>query len=175
MCAPSEAAGARGGGVGAPPTHANDSEPALGPDPSLVDGNFARLLAFPAHTSASGMATRGVPQSSPSQAFSVGRQLRATLLVALAASGALCLTGCGHTIYAINVNSASAKLEEAHELGAELYAPYEYWFALEHLDKAQTEASEGDYGDAIELAGVGEEYADKAIQLARDAHRGAGR
>jgi len=121
------------------------------------------------------MPTRGVTQSSPSQAFSVGRELRATFLVALAASAALCLTGCGHTIYAINVNSASAKLEEAHELGAELYAPYEYWFALEHLDKAQTEASEGDYGDAIELAGVGEEYADKAIQLARDAHRGAGR
>jgi len=121
------------------------------------------------------MATRGVPQPSPSQTFSVGRQLRATVLVSLAASAALCLMGCGHTIYAINVNSASAKLEEAHELGAELYAPYEYWFALEHLDKAQTEASEGDYGDAIELAGIGEEYADKAIQLARDAHRGAGR
>jgi hypothetical protein len=88
---------------------------------------------------------------------------------------ALFVGGCGHTIYAINVNSAAAKLEEAHELGAELYAPYEYWFAVEHLDKAQTEASEGDYGDAIELAGIGEEYADKAIQLARDAHRGAGR
>jgi len=121
------------------------------------------------------MATRGVPLSSPSQAFSVGRKLRATLLLAVLAGAALCLSGCGHTIYAINVNSTSAKLEEAHELGAELYAPYEYWFAQEHLDKAQTEASEGDYGDAIELAKIGEEYADKAIQLARDAHRGAGR
>jgi len=97
------------------------------------------------------------------------------LAVPLAFAAALFLGACGHTLYAINVNSASAKLEEAHELGAELYAPYEYWFALEHLDKAQTEASEGDYGDALELANIGEEYADKAIQLARDAHRGAGR
>ena len=121
------------------------------------------------------MVTRTIPVSSPSQAFSVQRVVRPLRLAAFAIGAALCLGGCGHTIYAISVNSASAKLEEAHELGAELYAPYEYWFALEHLDKAQTEASEGDYGDAIELAGIGEEYADKAIQLARDAHRGAGR
>jgi hypothetical protein len=119
--------------------------------------------------------TFGLVSGSPSQTFSVRRAVRAACVFALALGAALCLGGCGHTIYAINVNSASAKLEEAHELGAELYAPYEYWFALEHLDKAQTEASEGDYGDAIELAGIGEEYADKAIQLARDAHRGAGR
>ncbi|HEX6272669.1 MAG TPA: DUF4398 domain-containing protein [Polyangiaceae bacterium] len=118
------------------------------------------------------MVTRGVPETYPSQAFSVTRKLAVTLA---ALGAAVCLTGCGHAMYAMNANSASAKLEEAHELGAELYAPYEYWFAQEHLDKAQTEASEGDYGDAIELAAIGEQYADKAIQLARDAHRGAGR
>jgi len=118
------------------------------------------------------MVTRGVPQSLPSQAFSLGRNLGATLLVV---AGALGVGGCGHTIYAINANTASAKLEEARELGAELYAPYEFWYASEHLDKAQTEASEGDYGDAAELATIGEEFADKAIELARDAHRGAGR
>jgi hypothetical protein len=113
---------------------------------------------------------KGFPRLVGLRAFSVR-----PLPVAFAALGAALCLGCGHTIYAINANTASAKLEEAHELGAELYAPYEYWFALEHLDKAQTEASEGDYGDAIELANIGEEYADKAIQLARDAHRGAGR
>ena len=83
--------------------------------------------------------------------------------------------GCGNTIYAIQVNSSSAKLEEARELGAEQYAPYEFWFAQEHLDKAQSEAAEADYSDAINLAEVSEEYADKAIQLAKNAHRGAGR
>jgi hypothetical protein len=91
--------------------------------------------------------------------------------------GALALGAgaCGNTLYAVQVNAASSKLEEAKELGAEEYAPYEYWFALQHIDKAQTEASEGDYSDAVALAEIGEEYADKAIQLARDAHRGAGR
>ena len=83
--------------------------------------------------------------------------------------------GCGNTLYAIQISSASSKLEEAHELGAEQYAPYEYWFAFEHIEKAQSEASEADYSDAVKLAEVGEEYADKAIKLARDAHRGAGR
>lgn len=117
------------------------------------------------------MPHRAAPSGSPSQAFSV-RRVGGALLACVAA---FCLAGCGHTIYAINANTATAKLEEAHELNAELYAPYEYWFALEHLDKAQTEASEGDYGDAIELAKIGEEYADKAIELARNAHRGAGR
>jgi hypothetical protein len=76
--------------------------------------------------------------------------------------------GCGNAIYAVQVNAASSKVEEAHELGAEQYAPYEYYYAKEHLEKAQTEAAEADYSDAVDLA-------DKAIRLAREAHRGAGR
>jgi hypothetical protein len=83
--------------------------------------------------------------------------------------------GCGNTIYAVQVNAASSKVEEAHELGAEQYAPYEYYYAKEHLEKAQTEAAEADYSDAVDLAEASEEYADKAIRLAREAHRGAGR
>ena len=83
--------------------------------------------------------------------------------------------GCGNTLYAIQMNSASGKLEEAHELGAEQYAPYEYFYAKEHLQKAQTEAAEADYGDAIDLAETSAEFSDKAIRLTREAHRGAGR
>ena len=82
---------------------------------------------------------------------------------------------CGNTLYAVQANSASSKLEEARELGAEQYAPYEYYFAKEHLQKAQTEAAEADYSDAVDLAETSEEYADKAIRLTREAHRGAGR
>ena len=86
------------------------------------------------------------------------------------------LLACGPFGYLKKVAvDASRAVGQAEKAGAKQYAPYEYWFALEHLDKAQTEASEGDYGDAIELVNIGEEYADKAIQLARDAHRGAGR
>ena len=112
--------------------------------------------------------------------FSLSRSVAKSSLFRIAALVSLgaCALGvgaCGNTLYAIQVNAASSKLEEAQELGAEEYAPYEYWFALQHIDKAQTEASEGDYSDAVKLAEIGEEYADKAIQLARDAHRGAGR
>lgn len=92
-----------------------------------------------------------------------------TLLIALT------LVGCGNAIYAIEANSAASKLEEAHELGAEQYATYEYYMAKEHLEKARTEAAEADYGDAIDLSSDAEKYADKAITLARAAHRGAGR
>ena len=88
---------------------------------------------------------------------------------------ALGVVGCGNTLYAIEATSASAKLAEARELGAEEYAPYEYYMAKEHLDKAQTEAAEADYGDAADLSELAEEYADKAITLAHEAHRGAGR
>jgi len=83
--------------------------------------------------------------------------------------------GCGNAIYAVQVNAASSKVEEAHALGAEQYAPYEYYYAKEHLEKAQSEAAEADYSDAVDLAEASEEYADKAIRLAREAHRGAGR
>ena len=83
--------------------------------------------------------------------------------------------GCGNSLYAIQANSASSKLEEARELGAEQYAPYEYFYAKEHLQKAQTDAAEADYSDAVDLAEASEQYADKAIRLAREAHRGAGR
>ena len=91
------------------------------------------------------------------------------------AAVALLSTGCGNTVYAFQVNSASNKVEEAYELGAEKLAPYEYFYAKQHLEKAMEEASEADYSDAINLAEESEEYADKAIRLTREAHRGAGR
>jgi hypothetical protein len=85
------------------------------------------------------------------------------------------ITGCGSTLYAIHANSASGKLEQAHELGAEQSAPYEYFYAKEHLQKAQTEAAEADYSDAVDLAEASEEHAEKAIRLARDARSGVAR
>ena len=92
------------------------------------------------------------------------------VLLALTALG-----GCGGLVYAVQAGSAASKLEQAKEVGAEQRAPYEYYLAREHMTKAQEEASQGDYGDAIDLAEIAEQSADKAIQLAREAHRGAGR
>ena len=84
-------------------------------------------------------------------------------------------TGCGGTLYAVKANSASSRLETAQALGAEKYAPYEYFYAKEHLAKAMEEAAAADYGDAIDFADTAAEYADKAIVLAKQAHEGAGR
>ena len=97
--------------------------------------------------------------------------LAAVFLIAAAAVPA----GCGGALYAIQVNGAASKVAQAKELGAEKLAPYEYYYASEHLTKAMSEAAEGDYSDATEFADVAEEYADKAIKLSKEAHRGAGR
>jgi predicted S18 family serine protease len=94
---------------------------------------------------------------------------------ALIVAGGLLLTACGNTVYAIQANSASNALAEARELGAEKLAPYEYYYAKEHMEKAQEEAAEADYSDAINLAEAAEEFANKAIRLSREAQRGAGR
>ena len=94
----------------------------------------------------------------------------AALIMAL-----LSLSGCGGVLYLVDVNSASGKVETAKQLGAEKLAPYEYYYAREHLQKAMSEAAEGDYSDALEFSDVAEQYADKAIKLAKEAHRGAGR
>ena len=96
--------------------------------------------------------------------------------LAVAAAVALAtLAGCGNTLYAIQVNSASNKIEQAKKLGAEKLAPYEYYYAVAHLDKAMSEAADADYSDATDFAEVAEEYADKAIRLASDASRNRGR
>lgn len=97
------------------------------------------------------------------------------------AGAGLCLasllgaTGCGGVIYVVTAAGASSSLEEAQALGAERYAPYEYWYAHEHLWKAKEEAATADYGDAIDFASTAEDYADKAIKLSKAAHGGAGR
>jgi hypothetical protein len=93
----------------------------------------------------------------------------------LVLAGALTTSGCGGVYYAMTVNAASAHLEEAREVGAEQFAPYEYYYAKSHLEQAQVEASEGSYGDAASFAEAADEFAGKAIDLAHQAHKAAGR
>jgi hypothetical protein len=101
--------------------------------------------------------------------------VKTRLLTALALCLGLGSSGCVGTVYAVKASSAASKLEQAKVLGAEKYCPYEYYFAKANLLKAQEEAAQAAYGDAIDLAGLAQEYADKAIQLAQGTHRGAGR
>jgi Domain of unknown function (DUF4398) len=84
---------------------------------------------------------------------------------------ALVGVGCGGVHYAIAVNSAASRVEEARAVGAEQLAPYEYYYAREHLEQAQVEAAEASYSDAANLAETAEEYARKAIELAQSARR----
>ncbi len=95
--------------------------------------------------------------------------------VALTIAFAIANTGCVGIVYAVKANAAASKLEQARTLNADELAEYEYYYAKEMLLKAQEEAAAAAYGDAIELADISEDFADKAIELSRDAHQGAGR
>jgi hypothetical protein len=81
--------------------------------------------------------------------------------------------GCGGVYYAVTVSAASSRVEEARVLGAETLAPYEYYYAREHLEQAQFEAAEASYSDAAHYAETAEEYAAKAVEVARAAKRNA--
>jgi hypothetical protein len=91
--------------------------------------------------------------------------------VALAVALCGALPSCGGVNYAIAVSAASSRVEEARAVGAEQLAPYEYYYAKEHLEQAQIEASQASYSDAVNLADEAEEYANKAIDLAQTARR----
>jgi hypothetical protein len=83
------------------------------------------------------------------------------------------LGGCGGVRYAVAINAASARLEEARVLGADRFCPFEYYFAKEHLEQAQIEASEASYSDAINLAAEAAAHASAAIELTAKARRSA--
>lgn len=82
------------------------------------------------------------------------------------------VSGCGSVYYAININAAEARLEQAREMGAEKQAPYEYYYACEHLREARVHAAEASYGDAASFAETAETYAQKAIDKIGSAKRG---
>jgi hypothetical protein len=94
-----------------------------------------------------------------------------TWIVLLGAVLGIAAWGCGGVYYAIQVNSAASRVEEARALGADQLAPYEYYFAKEHLQQAQLEAAEASYSDAANLAAEAEEHANTAIELSQKAKR----
>ncbi len=71
--------------------------------------------------------------------------------------------GCGGLYYTVTIRSAEARVEEARAAGAEASAPYEYYYAKEHLREAQLQAARASYGDAATFAETAETYAQKAI------------
>lgn len=99
--------------------------------------------------------------------------MRGYLLAAMVCVGVMA-AGCGGVYYAVSINTAQARLEQARQMGAESTAPYEYYFAKEHLREAQHHASEASYGDAAAYAETAETYAQKAIDLIQASKSGEG-
>lgn len=83
------------------------------------------------------------------------------------AAGVLLLSSCGNALYAACVTQASQELARAEQLDAARRAPYDYYYALEHLRKARSEASEADYADATALAETAYQHANRAVQISQ--------
>ena len=81
-------------------------------------------------------------------------------------------SGCGGVYYSVMVNAAEARVEQAKQMGADRVAPYEYYYAKEHLRQAQVEAAEASYGDAANYAETAETYAQKAIDAVNAQKKG---
>jgi hypothetical protein len=81
--------------------------------------------------------------------------------LACAALG-LVLSGCGGARYALRAGKVSSELELAQRSGAAESAPYEYYFAEQHLLKARSEGAESDYDDALSLLDEAERYTRRA-------------
>ena len=93
------------------------------------------------------------------------------LVFAAVLLGAASSAGCGSAYYTVSVNAASSRIEQARQMGAETQAPYEYYYAREHLRQAQVEAAEASYSDAASYAETAELYAQKAINTMQVAKR----
>jgi hypothetical protein len=83
--------------------------------------------------------------------------------VGLGVVACLLSTGCGNTLYLVQVSQAEEAFEEARELGAEQYSPYEYYAAEARLEEAKVQAAQAEYGNASDLSDEATDYAEKAI------------
>ena len=99
------------------------------------------------------------------------RSLVSVLLALFVIAALPAVSGCGGVYYTVTVTAAQTRLEQARQMGAESQAPFEYYFAREHLHQAQVEAAEASYGDAASYAETAELYAQKAIDQMQSAKR----
>ena len=84
---------------------------------------------------------------------------------AFAAAAALVLSACGPVLFTTRIDAAERKLQQARDENARWYAPYEYYYAEAHLEKARTEAAEASYEDALRYARTAEQYSVRALQI----------
>ena len=103
-----------------------------------------------------------------------GRIHRLVVLVAVAAL-VVVFAACGPTLYTFNSIPASQAVGQAREANAAEHAPYEFFYAQSYLAKAEEEAAEANYQDAIRFAEQANEFGTKARDLARRRMREQGR
>lgn len=103
-----------------------------------------------------------------------GRTKRLVVLCAVV-TAAVVFAACGPSLYTFNLVPASQAVEQARQANAAEHAPYEYFYARSYLDKAQEEAGEANYQDAIRFAEQANEFGTKARDLARRRMREQGR
>lgn len=85
-------------------------------------------------------------------------------LVSVFAAATLTFTGCGPSLYGMEISTAARVVAQAKQArGAEL-APYEFHYAALNLEKAREEAAEASYEDAVRFARVARKYG----KIARD-------
>jgi hypothetical protein len=104
----------------------------------------------------------------------VGRANRLLLMTGICAAVAI-FAACGPSLYTFNIIPASSAVEQARQANAAEHAPYEYFYARTNLDKAQEEAAEANYQDAIRYAERANEFGTKARDMARRRMRELGR
>ncbi|MGD8862002.1 MAG: DUF4398 domain-containing protein [Myxococcales bacterium] len=93
------------------------------------------------------------------------RRARVALSSILLSLLSLAATGCGPALYLQSIDDAEDRLQLARQENARWYAPYEFYFAQAHLDKAREEAAEGAYEDAIRYARTATDFSSRAIEI----------
>jgi len=99
---------------------------------------------------------------------------RAIAILTVVAAACL-FGGCGPVEYSAVILDAHSAMAEAREADAHIHAPYEYYYAREHIQKAREEAGYADYQAAVQFGRTAEEYALKARDIARRRRREMGR
>ena len=73
------------------------------------------------------------------------------------------LCGCGPVTFAIDARGTERVVAQARSENASYHAPYELAFAEAYLNKANEEAAQGAYEEAIQALAVAEAYGRRAL------------
>lgn len=82
---------------------------------------------------------------------------------------------CGPVHYSVHILRASAALAQAEESDAAELAPYEFYYADEHLKQARREVGHSDFQAAAKCGRIAHEYGTKAVEISNRRRREEGR